>query len=612
MRVDIDTLKDTFKIGYDAFKESREEAMKVMDYFHNRQYTESQLNVLRRRGQPAETFNIVKLFTRMLIGYYSTVVNTVRVTPQQQDDIFTASILGDLVDYTFRVNNFNAEGDKIKFDAILTGLMVSYQDVVETGEKDEFGRPKYTIKTHHVPSLEIVPDPMSRLEDYSDARFVHRYKWIAEEQFIKQFGKDKLKEVDSYHNHLNIKEADFSYAYNSEFRGQYKVFDNYLVVHTIIEDDAGKTWSVFWSGRSILSKKEVTYKEVKSPYRLHKVHPSNRAEYYGIFRDIIASQDAINQALIKIQLMVSTQKAFVQSNAVDDIDDFIDRFNRVNAVIEVNDLSGIKIENLSKEVLDQYTIIDKALDRIQRLLSINDSFLGMAYASDSGAKVKLQQNASVIALRYLTSKIEQFYRLLGWDIINLMKQYYTAHDVIRVADEYEGHKWLEINKPAEVMVTDNYGNPTINPQTGIPLTRNVFEEVMDPASKKPLVDKEGRIVMAPIPTKESEIAFTKADIEVASIAYNDEDEKSQAVLEQFINGPLGNMLSQVDPVGYFTAASLAIKNTKTKFSPELANILQAAGQKLGNNMMAQQQMQQGQMEGQMSQSQAINQQSGRA
>ena len=606
MKVDIETLKDTFKIGHEAFHASREEAKKVMDYFHNRQYTDGQLNTLSRRGQPPETFNVVKLFARMLIGYYSTVVNTVKVTPQQEDDILTAAILGDLVDYTFRTNNFNAEGDKIKFDAILTGLMCSYQDVVETGETDEFGRPKYSVKTYHVPSLEIILDPMSRLEDYSDARFIHRYKWVSKESLVKQFKNVDIDSLDSYFNHLSIDEADFSYTFNTEFRGQYKVFDNYLVVHTVIEDDVGKTWSVFWCGDTILDKKEITYKEVKFSYRIHKVHPSNKAEYYGIFREIMATQDAINQALIKIQLMVNTQKAFVQDGSVESLDDFIDKFNRVNAVIPVKDLSGIKIENLTREVLDQYTVIDKGLDRVQRLLSVNDSFLGMAYASDSGAKVKLQQNASVVALRYLTSKIEQFYRLLGWDIVNLIKQYYTAHDVIRIADEYEGSKWIEINKPALVP------SGKVDPRTGQPMLRPVFEEVNDPASNKPLVDEQGNRVMAPIPTKESEIAFTRADIEVASVAYNDEDEKTQVVLEQFINGPLGNMLSQVDPVGYFTAGSLAVRNTKTKYSLELSKILETAAQKLGGNPQAQQRMQQGDVSGQMSQSQSINQQSGRA
>lgn len=605
MKVDIETLKDSFKIGYEAFEESREDAKKVMDYYHNRQYTDEQLCILSNRGQPAETFNVIKLFTRMLLGYYSTVVNTVRVTPTKESSVITASILGDFVDYTFRNNNFNAEGDKIKFDAIMSGLMCSYLDVKESGEKDEFGRPIYKIVTHHVPSLEVVLDPMSTLEDYSDARFIHRFKWVSKEAAIKQFGKAKVDKLDAYENFLNVEEAEFGFQFGHEFQGRYKVFDNYLIVHSIIEDDSERVWSVFWSGEEILDKKELTYKEVKFPYRIHKVHPSNKTEYYGIFREIVATQDAINQALIKIQLMINTQKAFIQDGAVENMANFVDQFNRVNAVIPVKDLSGIRIENLTREVLDQYTVIDKALDRVQRVLSINDSFLGMAYASDSGAKVKLQQNASAIALRYLTSKVEQFYRLLGWDIVNLIKQYYTAHQVIRVADEYEGNKWLEINKPAMI--------PTgqVDPQTGQPQMRPVFMEVTDPASGSPILDEDGNYIMAPIPTRDTEIAFTEAEVDVASIAYNDEDEKSQVVLDQFINGPLGNMLSQVDPVGYFTAGSLAVRNTKTKYSLELSNILTAAAQKLGQNMEAQQQMMMGGMEGQMSQSQAINQQSGR-
>ena len=601
MKIDIGTLKDTFKISYEAFEESRKEAKVVMDLYHNRQYTDNQLTVLENRGQPKETFNVIKMFGRMLLGYYSTIVNTVKVSPKQEDDIYTAAILNDLIDYIFRSNNFSTEDDKIKLDLILSGLMCCYVDVKDTGEKDEFGRPKYNISINHVPSLEIALDPMSRLEDYSDARYIHRFKWISKEACEKLFGKSKVKELESYNNHLDIDEAEFSYIYNNQFYGQYQVFDNYLIVHTIITDDNDKTWSIYWSGETILSKEEITYKEVKNPYRVHKLHNSNRTEYYGIFREVVETQHAINQALIKIQLMVNTQKAFVEDNAVDNLANFIDQFNRVNAVIPVKDLQGIKIENLTREVMDQYTIIDRALDRIQRILSINDSFLGMAYASDSGAKVRLQQNASVVALRYVTVKVQQFYRLLGWDILNLIKQYYTFHDVIRIADTLEGQRWIEINQPI-VLAT---GNVLPN---GQPEMRYALEEVSDPASGEPIKDDFGNIILAPIPTKDTDITFTKADIQVESVAYADEDEKNQVVLEQFLNGPVGNILSQVNPMGYFKAASLAIKNTKTKYSLELAGILDSTAMMLTQQQQAM--MQQGQVEGQESQGRASNRQGG--
>ncbi|MGE4420568.1 MAG: hypothetical protein AB7D38_12175 [Sulfurimonas sp.] len=604
MKVDIQTLKDTFKISQEVFSDSREESMKVQDYFHNRQYTNEQINILENRGQPKETFNIVKLFGRMLLGYYSTVVNEVRVSPVQLDDIYTSSILNDLINYVFNVNNFSAELDKIKLDGILTGLMCSYVNVSETGETDQFGRPKYEINISHVPTLEIALDPLSKLEDYSDARYIHRFKWLSDDQVKKAFGEDSLKKLVEYHNNLDIDEAEFEYQYNIRFHGNYKYFNNYLIVHTIIKDEDSKSWSIYWCGDEILSKEEVTYKKVPNPYRVHKVHSSNKAEFYGIFREVLPTQDAINQALIKIQLMVNTQKVFVEEGAVNSIDEFKDAFDRINAVIPVISLSGIKVENLTREVLDQYNIIDKAFNRIQRVLSINDSFLGMAYASDSGAKVKLQQNASIVALRYFTAKIEQFIRLLGWDVLNLIQQYFTAHDVVRIADTFEGDKWVEINRP----ITIPTGNTLPD---GTPEMRYVFEEVKDPASGKPMVDDDGNFIMAPIPTLDTEIAFTKADITVASVAYNDEDEKSQALLDSFINGPFGQVLSQVNPVGYLKAGSLAVKNTRTKFSLELSKILEETAEAMGGNINTQRAMQHGSIPGQMSMEQAMNQMPGR-
>lgn len=573
MEISVRTLQDLFKIGYDAFIDSRRENAEILDFFHNRQYTETQLAILNNRGQPAETFNIVKLFGRLILGYYSTVVNTVKVSPKQISDILTASLLNDTVDHVMQDNHFETEGDKIKLDGILQGLMCCEETIIDTGKKDQFGRSIKKIGLAHIPAEEIVLDPMSRLEDYSDAEWLHRYKWISEvklRQFIKKYTKLKADEVlnklQAYHNHLDIDEAEFASIYNIEFDGYFQKYDNYLLVHSIIKDIDGKVWSIYWCADEVLLKEEVTFKEVVFPYRVHKIHTSNKAEYYGLFREIIESQKAINQALLKIQLMANTQKAFVENGGVENIAEFTDQFNRVNAVIPVKSLRKIKIENLTREVADQYTIIDRALDRIQRVLGVNDSFLGLAFASDSGRKVKLQQNATSLALRYVSVRIEQFYRLLGWDIVNLAKQYYTATQVLKIIDESVGQKWIELNKPL-TMWKGRFD------EAGQPIMDFVWEEVLDPASGKPIVDENGNIVIAPIPTAETEIAFTDVDLVIDSVIYNDEDEKNQLMLETILQGNIGQMLSQANPAGYFQSAALAVKTMKTKHSIDISNIL---------------------------------------
>lgn len=599
MKATVEDCRDTFKIGYESYLSSREEANEVWDQYHNRHYNYDQIAILENRGQPKETFNVIKMFARMLVGYYSTVVNTVNVRPRHPRDVTTATVLNDTINFIFNQNRFDIEGDQIKLGGMISGILCSYTEVVDTGERDQFSRLIYKCVVNHVPDYEIVLDPMSELDDYSDAKYLHRFKWMSEDDIKKTFGNSVLEKLTPYQNFANAREADFDFKYdndtnnnnynnrnygyyNNGFSGYYRVYNNYLIVHTVLEDEEGKRWSIYWHDETIISKTEITYKETKWPYRVQKLHSSNKAEYYGIFREVVESQKAINQAIIQIQLMANTTKVFVEESAVDNIENFTALINRVNGVIPVNNLSGIKLENMTKEIIDQYTIVDKALDRIQRVLGINDSFLGMAYASDSGRKVKLQQNATIMSLRYITARIESFYKSLAIDIANLAKQYYKANQFLLVTDAMTGQRWVELNKPIE-MFTGEFDT------SGNPIYRPILMEVLDPATGEVMEDDNGDILLAPISEEGTDFEFTEYDVVIESSAYNDEDEKGQLMIESVMSGQIGSMLSQVNPSGFFKIASLAMKTMGTKYSPQISEILEQTSAQLSNNAIEQQQ-----------------------
>lgn len=570
MKTDIETLRDSFWLGYDEFYESRIEAEQAWNFYHNRQWTADAINKLIDRGQPIETFNIVKLFSRMLVGYYSTTVNTCVADPVQYSDLTTASLVTDAIASLFETNNMDVQGDEIKLGGIISGLMCTMQQPYKTGERDQFGRPIYDIRIGTVPDYELVLDPLSTAVDYSDARFLHRFKWLPKESVIKMFGEEAVEKLEANHNHLAVQEADYDYTGQGHrgFYGRYKVFDNYLITHTVVEDDNGKRWSIYWSSEVELERKEITYKDVKWDYRVAKLQSSTYKEYYGVFHEVLETQKAINQAIIKLQLMANSQKVFAEKTSVPDMAKFTDAVNRVNGVIPVKSLKGIKVENLTSDAIEQYQIIDKAFDRIQRVLNINDSFLGMAFASDSGRKVKLQQNATIMALRYLTVRIESFYKLLGQDLSALIKQYYTADQILRVSDDVVGQRFIELNKPMEQW------SGQIDPETGQAIMEPIFEQVYDPENHEPLVDDEGRLVFAPIPEPSTELQFTKHDIRIEAVNYNDEDERTQLMLETVMSGQMGQMLAKVNPAGFFQTASFSLRTMKTKFSPEISRIFE--------------------------------------
>lgn len=591
-RTDITYLRDTYKIGFEAYESSKAEARRCWDLYHNRHYTRDQLNLLNRRGQPKETFNVVKMFSRMLLGYYSTLINTVQCEPVAMEDAPTASLLTDVLDHVFRDNNFTEEGEKIKLSGLITGLMVSYTDVKPTGKTDKYNRPINRITEEYVPESEITLDPMSTRDDYTDARWIHRHKWLSEEAIISTFGKEAMKDMVEYYNLQGNESADFTYG-SVPAMGVYKVHNNYLIIHSIVIDEDGDSWSIYWHNEKILQKDKITHKEVKFPYRVVKIHSSNdtdSVEYYGIFREIIETQFAINQAVIKLQLLINSQRVFVNRNAVKNVSTFTDAVNRITGVIVVKNIQGVRVEDMSKDANAQYQIIDNGYDRVKKMLGINDSFMGQAFASDSGRKVKLQQNSAMIALRYITGKVETFYRLIGWDTVNLVKQYYTAEQVIRISDDATGYRWAHLNKPDTMWDgrTDGNGQPIIDPETGEPTQQVQFEQVYDPASGEPLEDEEGNLIFAPIPEASSEIAFTNVDIKVVSTSYNDEDEKNQLLIEEVLQGNIGNLLSKVNPSGFMQMAGLAMQSTKTKNSPEMAKILLDTSQMLAQSPQAEQ------------------------
>lgn len=581
MKPTIEDLQDSFKIGYEAFEASRQEAKEVDDLYHNRQFTMEQLSKLKDRGQPAETFNIIKKYSRMLLGYYSTVVNTAVALPNNPRDTTNASVLTDIITHTFERNRMDTLGDKLKLSGLLTGLMCTFTNVFDTGRKDEFGRAINAIDISYVPSSQLVLDPASIEDDYSDARFLHRFKWMTEETIIKLFGKDVVGKLTEYYNFTDSADADFERTNWDRYTGKHKQHNCYLVVHSVIEDDEGDRWSVYWHDDLILRKDKITYRKARWPYRVQKIHTSEQPEYYGIFREVIEAQRAINIAVVTIGLMSSSEKVLVEDGSVSNLDEFTAVYNRVNAVIPVLNLNGIRIEKFSREIQDQYIIIDKALDRVQQVLGINDSFMGMAYASDSGRKVKLQQNAAIMSLHYVSNRIKNFYAMLGEDVASLAQQYYTAYHVMRIADELVGSRWTAVNQPMmEQIGVDSMGQP---------IQRPVLAMELNPDDGEPLIDEEGNYVFAPIPTGETEIAYTEFEINVEAAPYNDEDEKAQLMLETMMSGQIGVMMSQVNPAGFFKMAALTLKSMKTKYTPDIVEVLDQTAQMLGGNPEMQQQ-----------------------
>jgi len=578
MKPTIENLQDAFAISRDVYLASDVEAQEIVDMYHNRQYTQAEIDVLNTRGQPVETFNVIKTFSNAITGYFDSVVNTIIARPRHTSNPTAALVLNDTIQYTLDSNEFETEVSKVELDGLLIGKMGVYYEVVDTNNKDAFGRAVKEIKISHVPAHELKTDPMARLDDMSDARFTSRWRWVDEEEFNTRWPnvstenhKGRGTKVAESYSTAGVEDngADFENRYGIRLRGKFKEWNNYLVVHTIMRD--GDTfWSIVWHNNIILEKKKVPFKV--NPYRVVMLNHSDKAEFYGAFREIVETQKAINQALIQIQLLINTKKAMIERDAVGDVDEFKEAFNKVNAVVIVEDIQGVKVEDLSRDVLAQYSIIDKGLARIKTVLGVNDSFLGQAFASDSGRKVNLQQNSSKSQLTVLVKRMQFLYKMIGEDIVKLIQQYYTANQIIRLSDRINGDRYVELNKPLLMPKPDGSATP-------------VFDEEIDPATGKPMEDANGNIMMTPLNDPDTDVQFLDVDIKIETVPYDNAAEQNQLLFETFLNGPTGQAVLQTNPAGYYKIAALQISETGTKNSQDIAQVLAQTAQLVSQGQM---------------------------
>ncbi len=589
---DTDYLKETFQYAMDTWEPSQREAQEVRDMYTNRQYTHEQIAVLNSRGQPVETFNVVLMMIRALTGFLGKVQNRPQIKPRTISSNDVASALNDYLNYVLDDNDYDAIKRKLQLDGLTSGLMVEYRDVIKTGLQDQYGRDIHQIKVDWVPSYQVAMDPMAKLDDGSDFRFFHRFKWISRDNFLSLYGKRKMDGLEFDRNFLDREVADFDKASVGHstygYSGVYKAHEKYLVVHSIVREKNGDYYNVQWSDNKILLRSKITFKALKNPYITVKMNDQlDLDEFYGPFREVIESQKAINQALIQIQLLINTSKAFVEEGSVDDIDKFKESFSRVDSIVEVADLSGVRVEDMSRDVLSQYTAIDKALNRIQLVLGVNDSFLGNAFASDSGRKVQIQANHAAGMISYATSKIEILMKRTGHAVAELAKQYISAEQILRTSDYFVGDRYFTINKPVEEPIIDpQTGQPMVNPQTNTLVTQPVMEPVVDPGSGDFVINKQtGAIAIAPLGDPASTLSYADVDIKVESVAVDNTNEKDQLLLETVVNGPTGQAMLQMNPAGYMMMSSLALRNYGAKYSNVISDIFQQTALMINNGQM---------------------------
>lgn len=505
-------LRMMLKESYELSKQSRLDAQKHRRYFDGDQLSAEIHEVLNSRGQPVKWENIYQKIGNKILGYKMTSKQMVKVGGRQRNDMGVAQLLTDICASIPDSTDYNAHKERADEDLMITGQSVMECSIHTLPMRDIEGKNEKEVRGYHVPFDEAFTDPYSKAPDYTDARYIHRVRWIDRDALYQYFDTAKVDALLNQHNYTNDWNL-YEYRQKSGMRDPSR--DRIMVTYTWCREydkEAQRSvirWYV-WSNNVILSHGNNPYQFDRFPFIVRKLYHNNGV-MRGIFHDIMPIQDSINFMHLRIANMLGSVKLLFEAGAVDDAQLFAEEYSKDDAVVMLRDgaLSENKIKEIkhSAEIQHLMQLIIDARRQAEQIVGLNDEALGAAVNRMSGYAIEQRQNAGMVGLqRFLNTSAkvdEDFYKTA----IEFVQQFYDAEQIIRIIEPNQAEQYLTINE----IERDGYGAAV----------------------------REGNGIMK----RKNKITLGRYDITISMVPAN-----RGAIGERYKNGvELMKMLGQIDP-----------------------------------------------------------------
>ena len=418
--MELQELEEYFKADLEAYTPSLEEFKEALEYYHSDQLPPDVLSIIKQRGQVPLHENMFKMIVNKILGYKSQAIQEVRVSGRQEQDRALANLLNDLLKTFSQQTAYNKEILKRDFNLIL-GM-----SVVELWTTKEENNIHITLKS--IAPQSFIIDKYSKDKNALDARRFHKTINLSLEDAKKLFGNSlylKVYDDGDYEQRVHLVESWIL---------EKGVWNRYL-------------WLPQWA---IYKKEKQPFKNNTHPFIVAKYIIDHKGGYYGIFRDIKPLQDYINFAENRMSNMLGSFKAFYESDAVSDKEEFVQSASLDNSFTEIaqGGLEKIKfVENKADIAIISQKVNEKR--QIAKMLTgVTDEVLGVGGTRQSGSAIAQRRDAGLMSLQDFIKTSDDMDKLIFAKVIDFMQHYYTKRQVFRIVDKDVGERYYSINTNA--------------------------------------------------------------------------------------------------------------------------------------------------------------------
>jgi hypothetical protein len=500
-------LVDKFMAAEDAGDASRKKAERDIDYYDGKQWTEAEVKALKKRGQPAISFNMIRQKVDFLQGLertQRTVPSALPRTPNHEDDAHACS---DALRYVADVNRYDEVRSRVWKD-ILTAGWGGVEVTVEERSRSRndlmastaMTQPEYAVVIRRCQWDRMFWDPYSSEEDFSDASYLGMVVWMDRDEAVRLYGEDAGKVFDETISAANIGSSTFddkpytAWVHHAS-RKRIRVVQMYY-----IGDDGGWDYCEFTKGgilQSGPSPFEDEDGEREHPYSWRSAYTDRENNRYGVIRDLVDPQDEVNKRRSKALHHFTARQTFGNKRALGELTerDMRQQLARPDGHIPMTGEAQFGKDFGVIPTNDQASGHFELLQQAQGIFEVmgpNASMMGKKDGNESGRAILAQQQGGAVQMGTLTETLREMDLECYRKIWKRIRQFWTGQTWVRVTDNEQNIKFVALNEPVmepvmQPMFDPNTGQfgpqPVIDPMTGEP----AMQPVMDPATGEPVM-----------------------------------------------------------------------------------------------------------------------------
>lgn len=464
----IETRKRWFQESQDLSERGRKASEQDRDYRDHKQWTAYELNTLRKRGQPPIVINRIARKVDTIIGLSERSASDPKGYPRTPKDEESAEVCTDTLRFVCDQNRYPRTKSMMLENMIVEGT-AGAEIIVE----DHNGEPDVII--NRLRWEEIFADPYSRENDFSDARYKGIAKWMHVDDVAALWGEEAGKMARDSLAGASMTSGSF----DDRPKSMSGMTDNkgrrVVVVDMYCQYSGAWHRYVFCAGGDLVEGGLSPYLDEDGKpdcvVELSSLYVDRENNRYGLVRGMLGPQDEINYRRSKLLHLTSTRQTFANKTAGLDIDKTKREMSRPDGHIEI--LSGefgkdFGVIPTGDMAAGQAELLQEAKQEIE-MYGPNNSLQGRGSDAQSGKAWQAQQQAGLAEIATLFSAANDLDLRVYRQIWCRVKQYWTEPRFVRVTDDENSYKFLQVNEPVMDEMT---GQPMIDHMTGQPVLKN--------------------------------------------------------------------------------------------------------------------------------------------